>query len=206
MQEGILDPVTDTVFRIVGVAGGWRCLEVGFGAGSVTRMLSTMVGQQRSVVGADLDGRFFDLCRADNVELVAGDVRQLPLAEGSFDLVHTRMTPIYFAADVEQVLGMLVRALKPGGWLVCEEADLTAAHRYAGDGSRWEKFVADSRAAMNAVGADFTMGDQLPYLFQQAGLVDVQTEAHTPTGPRAAPAPTHAYESLEFARPFLVQH
>jgi hypothetical protein len=35
--EALFDPTTTAVFESTGIASGWRCLEVGGGAGSVTR-------------------------------------------------------------------------------------------------------------------------------------------------------------------------
>jgi SAM-dependent methyltransferase len=206
MQEEIFDPFTRMVFGIIGVAEGWRCLEVGVGAGSVTNMLSGIVGASGHVLGSDLDGRFFDQVTAPNVQLVAGDVRKLALEPQAFDLVHTRMTLIYFANDVADVLRQLTDSLRPSGWLVCEEADMSVPHRHRGDGAAWDKYVADSRAAMKAVGADFAMGDQLVDLFHDAGLIDVRAEAHYPYWTPGSTAAAHAHESLEFARPFLTQH
>lgn len=207
MQEEVLDPVTDMVFRRVGVQSGWRCLEVGVGAGSVTRMLSERVGAGGHVLGADLDGRFFEHCAAENVTLRAEDIRTMQLPSGSLDLIHTRMTLIYFADDVDAVLRKLVSALKPGGWLVCEEADLSFAHRYAGDPAEaWLRYLADSIAAMSMMGADFTMGDRLPQLFASAGLTRIDADARAAYWLPGTVAAAHVYESIEFARPFLIQN
>jgi cyclopropane fatty-acyl-phospholipid synthase-like methyltransferase len=42
--EAGLDPVTVACFETIGVAPGWRCLEVGAGAGSMARWLAQRVG------------------------------------------------------------------------------------------------------------------------------------------------------------------
>ena len=42
--------------------------------------------------------------------------------QGAFDVVHSRMG-ISHLPEREQVLRRMVGALKPGGWLVCEETD-----------------------------------------------------------------------------------
>jgi 2-polyprenyl-3-methyl-5-hydroxy-6-metoxy-1,4-benzoquinol methylase len=56
--EQLNDPSTFRQLDAIGVAEGWRCLEVGAGAGSVVRWLSQRVGPAGKVVAIDLDVRF----------------------------------------------------------------------------------------------------------------------------------------------------
>lgn len=58
LLEEVSDPQTIRCLEAVGVGAGWRCLEVGAGAGSVTRWLAARVGASGNVVAADLDPRF----------------------------------------------------------------------------------------------------------------------------------------------------
>ena len=50
-----LDPVTIQHLETIGVTTGWRCLEVGAGAGSMAAWLCRRVGAQGHVVATDLD-------------------------------------------------------------------------------------------------------------------------------------------------------
>jgi tRNA A58 N-methylase Trm61 len=65
---------------------GWRCLEVGGGAGSITRWLSEATGTTGRVVATDIDTRFPGDVSADNVEIRRHDVTSDPLEEDAFDL------------------------------------------------------------------------------------------------------------------------
>src|SRR5207253_1047892 len=100
---------------------GWRCLEVGAGAGSVARWLAGKVGPSGTVVASDLNPRFLDDVPA-NVEVRQHDVAKDDLEVGAYDLVHSRLLLMHLP-EPAGALEKMVRAVKPGGWLVTEEAD-----------------------------------------------------------------------------------
>ena len=52
-----------------GVGAGWRCLEVGCGAGGVARWLAERVGASGRVLATDLDLRFLVDHGRDNLEV-----------------------------------------------------------------------------------------------------------------------------------------
>jgi predicted O-methyltransferase YrrM len=58
LMEAECDPPTFRYLDAIGVGAGWRCLEVGAGAGSVVRWLSGRVGPRGRVVAVDIDPRF----------------------------------------------------------------------------------------------------------------------------------------------------
>src|SRR5205807_660976 len=75
----------------LGVAEGWRCLEVGAGGGAVVEWLAERVGPRGRVVATDLDTRFLDALDATNVEVHSHDVLAEAPFEPGFDLVHARL-------------------------------------------------------------------------------------------------------------------
>jgi SAM-dependent methyltransferase len=109
-----------------GVAPGWHCLEVGGGGGSIARWLGERVGPAGRVTVTDVDTRFLDQVALENVEVRRHDITRDALPERAFDLIHTRMVLMHLPAR-DHVLSRLVPALKPGGWLVCEEFDRMSA-------------------------------------------------------------------------------
>jgi SAM-dependent methyltransferase len=138
-ETGPLDPVANastrfnalaTIFdtgtrrRLLdrGLAAGWHCLEVGGGGGSIARWLSARVGAGGRVVVTDIDTRFVEKLKRPNLEVRRHDITRDPLAGHAFDLIHTRMVLIHLP-ERDDVLRRLVAALKPGGWLLCEEFD-----------------------------------------------------------------------------------
>lgn len=121
LLEEWLDPYTLRHFEQTGVRAGWRCLEVGAGAGSVARWLAGEVGGDGAVVAADINPRFLTELPA-NVEVRQHDIISDELEAGAYDLVHSRFLLLHLP-DPVAALEKMVAALKPGGWLVTEEAD-----------------------------------------------------------------------------------
>ena len=81
--EDLFDPATRRRLLSVGLAAGWRCLEVGAGAGSVAQWMSRQVGSSGHVVALDIDDRFLGGVGAENLEIVEGDIRTTALKEAS---------------------------------------------------------------------------------------------------------------------------
>ena len=109
----------------LGVIGGWRCLEVGAGHGSVARWLADKVGPSGSVVAADIDARFLTGL-PDNVDVRELDIRDQEL-EPDFDLAHCRALLMHLP-DPDAALARIVAALRPGGVLLVEEGDFGLLH------------------------------------------------------------------------------
>ena len=57
-MEALWDPGTVRALEAVGVAEGWRCLEVGAGAGSVAQWLADRVGEGGKVIATDLNTKY----------------------------------------------------------------------------------------------------------------------------------------------------
>jgi ubiquinone/menaquinone biosynthesis C-methylase UbiE len=58
--EYLYDGSTIRRLTELGVSEGWRCLEVGCGAGGVTLWMADQVASTGQVVATDLDTRFLD--------------------------------------------------------------------------------------------------------------------------------------------------
>lgn len=116
------DPWTIAQLEEIGVEPGWRCLEVGAGAGSIAVWLCDRVGPDGSVVATDLDTGFLDELDPSNLEVRRHDVVADELEEGEFDLVHERAVLLHVSRP-EEALAKLVRAVRPGGWILLEEPD-----------------------------------------------------------------------------------
>ena len=67
------------VARARGVGPGWRCLEVGAGAGSIAGWLADRVGPSGQVIATDLDTRFLEQQARPNLEVRRHDVVRDPL-------------------------------------------------------------------------------------------------------------------------------
>ena len=75
------DPLTVSQLDAIGVGEGWRCLDVGAGGGSVTRMLAERVGSTGSVLAVDLDTSLLDELASDRVEVRRHDLLPIQLPQ-----------------------------------------------------------------------------------------------------------------------------
>jgi len=105
-----------------GLATGWQCLEVGGGNGSIASWMAEHVGPAGRVVVTDIETRFLDVLDRPNLEVRRHDIRRDPMPGQRFDLVHARMILTHLP-ERDAALRRLVTAVKPGGYLVCEEFD-----------------------------------------------------------------------------------
>ena len=117
------DPATIRYFEEIGVSTGWRCLEVGGGAGTIAEWLCNRVGTDGRVVATDLDTQSLDAIISPNLEVRRHDIVNDDLETGYYDLVHARYVLLHLK-ESEVVLKKLTDSLKPGGWLFIEDPDL----------------------------------------------------------------------------------
>ena len=182
LLEALSDPYTFRYLDGIGVRQGWRCLEVGAGAGSVVRWLSERVGPTGKVVAADLDPRFLGDISAGNVEVRRCDITQDDIEPASYDLVHCRALLMHMD-DPADVLRRMATALRPGGWLVAEDGDfgtgesLDPAHPLAEAVHSCFRARIEFLSATNVM--DLRYGRVLPVHMESLGLIELGNEAVT---------------------------
>jgi ubiquinone/menaquinone biosynthesis C-methylase UbiE len=119
------DPASIRWLQQLGVGPGWRCLEVGAGGGSLAAWLADRVGPTGAVLATDLRIDQIAGLAAPNLQVRVHDVVADPLDEAAYDLVHLRFVLMHIR-ERATVLRKLVAALRPGGWLLVEDADYAA--------------------------------------------------------------------------------
>lgn len=187
--ESVFDPATRRTLLTCGLAAGWRCLEVGAGAGSIARWMRDQVGPTGRVVALDMDTRFLVGPEAAGLDVVEGDVRKAALEPASFDLVHARFVLIHLA-DWPRALDVVMAVLKPGGWLVLEEPDFSSARTFAGPEDLRRSFESVHRAieAMFAArGMDHAFGTRIPRIVQERRLAATSIDHAAPIVPGGSP-------------------
>ena len=180
----LYDPISVRHFDTLGAGEGWRCLEVGAGGGSVVRHLADRVGPSGRVLATDIEPRFLEPLRdLDNVEVARHDIAADPLPEAEFDLIHARLVLVHVPERLVAI-GRLVQALRPGGWLLIEDADATAPHSCLDpqtDDEHLANRMRDGIAAMlEAQGVDRTFARKVPRLLLAEGLVDIAGDGYLP--------------------------
>ena len=120
--EEAFDALTVQSLARVGVASGWRCLELGAGAGSIASWMAGQVGPDGRVVATDLDISRVRAHGSKQLEVRRHDLVAEDLPPGPWDLIHERLVLQHVPARLE-VLDRIVDALVPGGWVVLEDFD-----------------------------------------------------------------------------------
>lgn len=168
-----------TIARIerLGIAPGWRCLELGAGGGSIARWLCDRVGPAGTVTAVDLEPRFLEADPRPNMEIVRRDIVADGLPGAGYDFVHARLLLMHLP-DRDALLGAMVGVLRPGGVIFVEEADChsfdtAASAQYA---QTWERSIALAGKA----GGDWRWARHLPSRMGEAGAIEVTVTAEVP--------------------------
>ena len=180
--EAVFDPATKRRITSVGIAPGWRCLEVGPGAGSMLQWLANTVGTDGWVTGVEVNPRFLPQRSGSNWNIIEGDIRGVDLGDTQFDLIHARYVLIHIS-DHETALERLLAHLKPGGWILLEEPDFSASRPIYGPDNLCQSVKNVNRAIktmFTQLGMDYAIGLRLPHQLQQHGFENLKVENDTP--------------------------
>jgi SAM-dependent methyltransferase len=188
----LFDASTFRHIEALGIAPGWRCWEVGAGGASVVRWLAGQVGPAGRVLATDIDVSWVRAAAADRVTIQRHDVAADPPPDLVFDLVHARLVLIH-VAERERALRQMISTLRPGGWLLVEDADSALQPLVCLDPKRPAEVLANRlhaefRALLAERGADLAYGRQLPRALRDAGLCDVVADAYFPVAVPASAA------------------
>ncbi|HVV09527.1 methyltransferase domain-containing protein [Amycolatopsis sp.] len=186
--SALFDPWTFRHIDDLGIEKGWCCWEVGAGGRSVPSWLAERVGTEGRVLATDLDVSW--LTDAP-FEVRRHDVGRDTAPDGEFDLVHARLVLVH-VTEREQALRTMIQSLRPGGWLLVEDADpalqpLICPDEHGPAQKLANKLRRGFRELLAERGADLAYGRKQPRLLRDAGLLDVRADAYFPiTSPACA--------------------
>ncbi|WP_406446433.1 methyltransferase domain-containing protein [Streptomyces sp. NBC_01613] len=187
----LFDPTTFRHLEGFGIGSGWRCWEVGAGGTSVVSWLAKKVGPTGQVVATDIDTSLLASVARPPVNVRVHDVGAEEPPGEDFDLVHARLVLVH-VPDRERALRSMIKALRPGGRLLLEDADPALQPLVCPDEHGPEQQLANRlrhgfRKLLADRGADLAYGRRLPRLLREAGLRNVEAEAYFPlTSPACA--------------------
>lgn len=163
----------------IGVAPGWRCLDLGCGPGGIVELLSRRVGPRGRVTGLDSDAVFLEHARGlargralGNVEYLQGDAYRTQLPRESFDLVHMRFVAST-AGKPEALIAEAVALARPGGFVALQEPDIANLKCYPPHPA-WDRLARLCEQVFERVGGDVRLAQRLYALARDAGLENVQ--------------------------------
>ena len=150
---------------------GETVLDLGSGAGADVLISARRVGPSGRAIGLDMTDEMLALARrnatqagAANVEFIKGHIEDIPLADGSIDVVISNCV-INLSGDESQVLRETARVLKPGGRLAV--SDVIA------DADMDDETRADMQAWTGCIAGALTR-DAFEEALMGAGLTDIE--------------------------------
>jgi ubiquinone/menaquinone biosynthesis C-methylase UbiE len=178
----LFNPSTFRHLIALGLGRGWRVWEVGAGGPSVPVWLAEQVGPEGRVLATDIDTSWID--PSAGYETRRHDVGTDPAPAGPFDVVHARLVLVH-VRQREQALAAMVSVLRPGGWLVLEEADpalqpLVCLEEIGPAEVLANRLKRGFRQLLRERGVDLAYGRTLPRRLRTAGLIEVSADAYFP--------------------------
>ncbi len=177
--QRLFDPASRQ--RLGFVPPGARCLEIGAGRGSMALWLADRVGAGGTVVATDLDPAALRAEAGSRCTVLAHDIVRDPverLGLGGFDLVYARFLLAHLCDHQESVVRRLASCLRPGGWLVLEDIDLTSfaaespSHPLAAAFDRVTTLMREGFRERRLI--DIRCGAMLAPLLARCGLVEIE--------------------------------
>ncbi len=117
----LFDPSTFRQLDATGIGPGGRCWEVGAGGATVPLWLAERVGPAGLVLATDLDTAGLPAGQPP-LRVFRHDIGVEPPPETDLDLVHARLV-LTHVPQRAAALDTMVAAVRPGGWVVLEDAD-----------------------------------------------------------------------------------
>jgi 2-polyprenyl-3-methyl-5-hydroxy-6-metoxy-1,4-benzoquinol methylase len=175
LMSDLLDPSSRFHLQRIGVAPGWRCLEIGAGNGSLSQWLAQRVGPAGHVVATDIRPDLMEGIGGGNLEVCKFDVVHDEPPDAPYDLVAIRAL-LHHLPERRAVVTRMARWLKPDGWLFVQEPDFYPTWTVEPPSQKhfWEQFIrwADSHQI------DYYVGRKIPAWAQAEGLLDISSEGH----------------------------
>lgn len=175
LMSRILDPSSRFHLDRIGIAPGWRCLEVGAGNGSLSQWMADRVGPGGHVLATDLRPDLMQGLAGPALEIRAFDTVHDDPPGAPFDLVAVRAL-LHHLPERRAVVARMASWLKPGGWLFVQEPDFYPTWTVAPDSQNalWRRFLA--WAATHQI--DYFVGRRVPAWMQAEALQEVTSEGH----------------------------
>jgi SAM-dependent methyltransferase len=174
-QHEVWGPTTRAFLERIGVAPGFRVLDLGCGPGLVAFDLAERVGADGEVVAIDESPRWIEHVereilsrRLANVRTLRGRIQELDPARESFDLIFARWV-LSFLPEPVAILRALARALKPGGLFAIQDYNHEGVSIFP-ESEGFRAVVRATRALYAQAGGDTWVAARAPALFRAAGL------------------------------------
>jgi arsenite methyltransferase len=161
---------------LASIVPGETVLDLGSGAGFDAFLAAARVGPEGRVIGVDMTPEMIEKARATaaasgytDVEFRLGDIENLPVEDGSVDLVISNCV-LNLVPDKPQTFREIVRVLKPGGRVAISDIVL--------DGPLPKALQESEEGYCSCISGAISRSEYLADL-RAAGLQEVQIQAET---------------------------
>lgn len=156
-----------------GIKNGDSVLDLGSGAGNDCFVARALVGDEGRVTGLDFTEKMIEKARNnasklgfENVEFVYGDIEEMPLESGAFDVVISNCV-LNLVPDKRKAFSEIFRVLKPGGHFSVSDVVIS--------GNLPDKLKEDAEMYAGCVSGAVQIEDYLD-MIQDAGFKDVKIQ------------------------------
>lgn len=164
-----------------------RVVDFGCGPGLLTNWVAEQIGPGGTVVGVDSSAEFIACARSrasrleqsGKVQFINADVLATALPPGKFDLVYCRFLLVHLQRPLD-CLSEMARLLKPGGWLVAEECEISSGFTEPHCPEYQQMLQAMVKVGL-ANNVDYNLGPKLPGLLRTLGFERLQIHVQQPT-------------------------
>jgi SAM-dependent methyltransferase len=176
------DERTHALLRRAGFAGKGRFVEFGCGLGYVSRWAAA---EGADATGIDANDDQVDACRAlareaglERATFRTGSVYEPAFEPGTMDFSYSRWLMVHLNRPVD-AMRAIHKILKPGGVMVCEEADVSGVYAEP-PSAAYDEMREIALAAGFARGVDYTGGRRAHSWAKEAGFEIVHADAYHP--------------------------
>ncbi len=178
----IHDGETRKLLRQAGFIAGCRLVEFGCGLGYVTRWAAA---EGATATGLDINEeqirasqRLAERAGLTTVDFRTANIYEPGLDAESLDIAYCRWLMVHLNRPVE-AMRAIYRALKPGGVMVCEEADISAVYAEP-HSAAYEEMLDIGLRAGRARGVEYDGGRRIHIWAKRAGFEVVHVAAYHP--------------------------
>ncbi len=176
---------TEQFLTKLNLQDGMNVLVVGCGGGDETAMIAKKIRPTGTVTAIDISLDQINVCREKMNEEKINNVRFKTLAAeglkeliGMFDVVYCRMLLVHVAKPRE-VLSLMMKKVKNGGILACEEPDISTCFT-APESPAFKKHIGLLCEFIRKSGCDPDLGSKTYQIFQEIGCSNISIDFFQP--------------------------
>jgi SAM-dependent methyltransferase len=203
-QHSVWKSVTDGFFERIGVAPGWRCLDVGGGPGFVAADLRERVGDSGAVTLLEPSAMFAQSFEREyrqrkwtNVQILLQSAERGDLPADHFDLIFVRWV-IAFVPRPDEFISRLLPSLRPGGTIAIQDYYYEGLSLFP-HGGAFDRMAEVVKAYYHSAGGDPYITGRIPAILTRHGLALADFTPHCLAGGPDSPI-------TEWAHRFFVPH